>query len=475
MPKWGIEMQEGTIGEWNVREGDSVRKGQPIAQIETDKVVNEVVSDFDTTIVRIVGAVGDTYPVGALLAVTATAPASADEVSEFVRSFRSAAGAEPPAEEAAPDDGPEPAAVPPDPSSPPGTSRANEPAAVVRARAVERSPAISAAAREYAAARSMDVTKIRGSGRTGRITLQDVNQAAKPAPAPRESSPVSIAPVSNTLDGHYASPFAKRLAAEHAIDLSTITGTGPRERISRGDVMGAGGVSMPRTRSRGPQIQRMSATRKAIARQLSMSKSTIPHFYLRVQANMDALLDLRRRLRRDKGAARVPTVNDYFIRAAGISLIRHPDLNVQVHGDEIHRFPTADVSIAVAADRGLITPLVRDADAKTVTEIAAESRILVDRARAGKLQSEDITGGCLTISNLGMLGVEQFDAIISPPQAAILAVGAPRRVATEVPGRMEFASLAWLSLSCDHRAVDGATGAKFLATLRELIEAPEEL
>ena len=239
--------------------------------------------------------------------------------------------------------------------------------------------------------------------------------------------------------------------------------------------MGAGGVSMPRTRSRGPQIQRMSATRKAIARQLSMSKSTIPHFYLRVQANMDALLDLRRRLRRDKGAARVPTVNDYFIRAAGISLIRHPDLNVQVHGDEIHRFPTADVSIAVAADRGLITPLVRDADAKTVTEIAAESRILVDRARAGKLQSEDITGGCLTISNLGMLGVEQFDAIISPPQAAILAVGAPRRVATEVPGRMEFASLAWLSLSCDHRAVDGATGAKFLATLRELIEAPEEL
>ena len=190
MPKWGIEMQEGTIGEWNVREGDSVRKGQPIAQIETDKVVNEVVSDFDTTIVRIVGAVGDTYPVGALLAVTATAPASADEVSEFVRSFRSAAGAEPPAEEAAPDDGPEPAAVPPDPSSPPGTSRANEPAAVVRARAVERSPAISAAAREYAAARSMDVTKIRGSGRTGRITLQTSIRQPSRRP-PRESPALS--------------------------------------------------------------------------------------------------------------------------------------------------------------------------------------------------------------------------------------------------------------------------------------------
>lgn len=461
MPKWGIEMQEGTIGEWNVREGDSVQKGQVLAQIETDKVINEVVSDFEMTIARIVGAVGETYPVGALLAVTSTGPASADEISEFVRTFRSASGAEP-------------AAVLTELSSPSGgAAQEDVPPISARGQTAEPGQAISAAARDYAAARSIDITQIRGSGRAGRITLQDVNQAAKPALASQENDPVSIAPVSSTMDGFYASPFAKRLAVEHAIDLSRISGTGPRGRISRGDVMGVGGISRPR--SRRPQIVRMSATRKAIARQLTLSKSTIPHFYLRVQINMDALLELRLRLRRDKAAEQVPTVNDYFIRAAALALAKNPDLNVQVHGEEIHRFGTADISVAVAADRGLVTPVVRDADSKTVTEIAGESRALIERARAGKLQSDEMRGGCLTVSNLGMFGVEQFDAIISPPQAAILAVGAPRRVATEAAGRMDFANLAWLSLSCDHRAIDGATGAKFLATLRELIETPTEL
>jgi pyruvate dehydrogenase E2 component (dihydrolipoamide acetyltransferase) len=460
MPKWGIEMQEGTIGEWNVREGDSVQKGQALAQIETDKVINEVVSDFDMTIVRIIGAVGETYPVGALLAVTAAGPASADEIGEFVRGFRSASGAEPAVD---PAERPSPSAaenVPP----PAGPGQTGAP-----------SPRISAAARDQADARGVDTTQIRGSGRGGRITLQDVQQAAKPAPAPREAAPVSIAPVSSAMDSYYASPFAKRLAVEHAIDLAAIRGTGPRGRISRDDVMKAGQIAPLRPRSRRPHIVRMSATRKTIARQLTASKSTIPHFYLRTQVNTDALFALRLHLRGDKSSGRVPTITDYFIRAAALALMKNPDLNVQVHGDEIHRFPMADIAVAVAADRGLMLVVVRDAESKTIGEIAGESRVLIERARAGKLQGDEMAGGCLTISNLGMFGVEQFDAIISPPQAAILAVGAPRRVAIDAAGDTAFANLVWLSLSCDHRAIDGATGAKFLATLRGLIEAPDEL
>lgn len=463
MPKWGIEMREGTIGEWNVREGDNVQKGQVLAQIETDKIVNEVVSEFDMTILRIIGATGETYSVGALLAVMSTGPASPEEIGEFILEFQTASGAA--------------LGVPADTTSPPnGAAQGNVPTVTVRSQIGEPTQSISAAAWEFATARGMDITQIPGSGRVGRITLQDVNQATKPMRTPQDSGPVSIMPRSGaTIDDFYASPFAKRLAFEHAIDLSTISGTGPNGRISRSDVISASGISLPRLHARRPQIIRMSATRKAIARQLTISKTTIPHFYLRVQVNMDALLDLRLHLRRAESTTPVPTVNDYFIRAAALGLAKHIDLNVQVHGDEIHRFPTADISMAVAADRGLITPVVRNAESKTVTAIASESRTLIERARAGKLQSDEMTGGCLTVSNLGMFGVEQFDAIINPPQAAILAVGAPRRVATDPDGRLRFASLAWISLSCDHRAIDGATGARFLATLRELIETPTKL
>lgn len=463
MPKWGIEMQEGTIGAWNVREGETVRKGQVLAQIETDKVINEVLSDFDMTIARIVGTVGETYPVGALLAVTATGPASPDEISEFIRSFRSASGTEP-------------AIAASDPSAPIGDigRKIGSPASV-RGPSADTSQTISTAAREYATARGVNITGIRGSGRAGRITLQDVQQSAQPAGPPPQRDPISISPISSAMDAYYASPAAKRLAVEHGIDLATVRGTGPHGRISRSDVMGAGGLSLPRPRSRRPQIVRMSATRKAIARQLTLSKSTIPHFYLRVQINMDALLELRLRLRREKPAVPIPTVNDYFVRAAALALVKNPSLNVQVHGDEIHRFAAADISVAVATDRGLITPVVRDADSKRVNEIADELRALIERTRAGKLMSDEMTGGCLTVSNLGMMGVEQFDAIINPPQAAILAVGAPRRVTVEAPAHIGFASLAWVSLSCDHRAIDGAAGAQFLTNLRESMAAPEEL
>jgi pyruvate dehydrogenase E2 component (dihydrolipoamide acetyltransferase) len=217
----------------------------------------------------------------------------------------------------------------------------------------------------------------------------------------------------------------------------------------------------------------MSPTRKAIARQLTLSKSTIPHFYLRMPVNVDALLVLRAELKRAGGS--VPSVNDYFIRAVALALMAAPDVNVQVHGDQIHRFRDADISVAVAADKGLITPVIRAAQTKSVQGIAAELGAMIERARAGRLRAEEIEGGSFTVSNLGMFGVDQFDAIINPPQGAILAIGAARPFPVERGGGLSVAQVANFSLSCDHRAIDGAVGAAFLKELKTLLETPQRL
>ena len=169
------------------------------------------------------------------------------------------------------------------------------------------------------------------------------------------------------------------------------------------------------------------------------------------------------------------TLLDHAQRATALALCEVPDVNIQVHGEEIHRFPDANIAVAVATDRGLITPVLRAAQAKPVHVLAAELKPLVDRARAGRLRSEDVEGGSFTVSNLGMFGVEQFDAIINPPQGAILAIGAATRQPMERDGAIAFANFAWLSLSCDHRAIDGAVGGRFLAALREMIESPQRL
>jgi len=163
------------------------------------------------------------------------------------------------------------------------------------------------------------------------------------------------------------------------------------------------------------------------------------------------------------------------LRATALALCEVPDVNIQVHGDEIHRFADANIAVAVATDRGLITPVLRAAQSKPVQVLSAELKPLIERARAGRLRSEDVEGGSFTVSNLGMFGVEQFDAIINPPQGAILAIGAATRQPVERDGGIAFATFAWLSLSCDHRAIDGAVGGRFLSALRELIESPQRL
>ncbi len=455
MPKWGIEMTEGTIGQWMLAEGASFARGEVLTLIETDKITNEYEAEHDGLMARILVQEGETRPVGALLAVFAEPGSSPDSASidSFIAGFRPAGAA---------------AEAPPAPApAAPAAAPAPAPAATI-----PPDMAISPAARTLAQAQAVDVSRLMGSGREGRITYQDVAQALAPPPPPRGTTPVDIQPRSTALDHVHASPLARRIAVQQGIDLSGIAGTGPRGRICKADVLALLTPPAPPARP-DVEILPMSPMRKAIARQLTLSKSSIPHFYLRNTVRVDALIAMRARAKAATGEA--PSLNDYLIRACALALAAYPDVNIQVHGDEIHRFAQADIAVAVATDKGLITPIIRGAEAKSVAAISAEMKALAARARSGRLAAEEFQGGSFSLSNLGMFGIEQFDAIINPPQGAILAVGAARQQTTSLDHALAFVTTLSLSLSCDHRAIDGAVGAKFLAELSRLIETPEAL
>lgn len=461
MPKWGIEMTEGTIAEWMVGEGEAITKGQVLCLIETSKITNEVEAEYEAVAHRILVQAGsDAAPVGTLLAVFGDAGASAAEVDAFIAGFR-------PAGEAG--NAPTPAAAPVAVAAPPPPPAP---------RRIETNRPISPEALRYAQDHGIEVDGIDGSGRNGRITLQDVMQAARPAVAPRLGGPL---PAPSEPARIFASPLAVRIAAQHGIDLSGVTGTGARGRICKADVLA---LIPPPAATLGsapfvavdnsPAVLPMDRVRKVVAQRLTAAKQTIPHFYLRMEVRVDALLALRKTANLVLGSK--ASINDYLVRAAGLALTQHPDVNIQVHGDAIHRFPHADIAIAVASPNGLVTPIVRQADRMRVDQIALETRRLIEKAQAGKLGYQDMDGGTFSISNLGMFGIDQFDAIINPPQGAILAVGGiTRAVAEGSGGQPVFESRMALSLSCDHRAIDGALGAQFMATLRGLIEQPEGL
>jgi pyruvate dehydrogenase E2 component (dihydrolipoamide acetyltransferase) len=474
MPKWGIEMTEGTLAEWKVSSGDRVDKGQIIALVETDKIVSEIEAEEPATVARLVAKTGEVYPVGALLAVLGEGPAA--EVDAFVAAFRPSEGsaaALAAAESATALQTPAGTAIPVSSAA----SRANGAAQY----SVPEGLAISPAARELAAAHRVDLDAVKGSGRNGRITFQDVDQATRPAVTRIARGAANIVPPGERAEDFRATPYAKRLARRHSLDLNGLQATGSRGRVGRTDVLRAleqhgvasAGDAAAGERDAPVQVVKMSPMRKAIARQLTVAKSTIPHFYLRAAVRVDALIAMRNREKQTTPEA--PTLNDYFLRAAALALLEVPDVNIQVHDDTIHRFAHADISVAVATDKGLITPILRAADTKSVAEIAMESRLLAERARAGKLRPEEFQGGSFSVSNLGKFGIDQFDAIINPPQGAIVAIGAVRTQPTLQDGALAFASVVNVSLSCDHRAIDGAVGAGFVAALRDLLESPEQL
>ncbi len=474
MPKWGIEMSEGTLAGWQVEEGEPFAKGQVLALIETDKITNEIEAEVDGCLVRLVASEQQTLPVGALLAVLGPPGTSPEDIDAFIAAFKPAGGgAADDAEEKEDADATSGEA----PAAPPTPTKRERPAT-----RIAQGVAISPAARRTAEAAGLAVADITATGRGGRITRQDVDKALAGKRAPVLTGPIE-APGQEQA---FASPLARRLAVLNQLDLAAIEGTGPKGRVCKADVLAlieqSAAGDTPRSRApeqpsagkpspgRGEvEIVPMSAMRRAIARRLSAAKQTIPHIYLRRRVRADRLIAMR------ELAGKPGTINDYLLRACALALREVPAVNVQVHNDAIHRFARADIAIAVATERGLITPIIEAADTLGVADIASRASALAQRARAGKLRPEEFEGGSFSISNLGAFGVESFDAVVNPPQGAILAVGAAAPEPYADDGALRIVPVLHLSLSCDHRAIDGIDGARFLEALAGLIEQPEQL
>lgn len=272
----------------------------------------------------------------------------------------------------------------------------------------------------------------------------------------------------------FASPLARRLASEKGLDLSSITGSGPHGRIVKADVESVRPVSkalVPAIMTGGAEAIPNTTLRKTIARRLTESKQTIPHFYLSVDLDIDALSKLREELNQRAEGFKL-SLNDFVIKACAKALRTVPAANASWTDEATLRYADVDISVAVAAPGGLVTPVIRKADTKSVAQISAEMKALAEKARAGKLMPEDYQGGGFTISNLGMYGIKSFSAIINPPQACILAVGAGEKRPVVRGNALGIATICTVTLSVDHRAVDGVVGAEFLAAFKKSIEDP---
>ena len=400
MPKWGIEMQEGTVTAWQFELGRHVNKGDALLDVETEKIVNSVESPASGTLRRMLAPTHDTLPVGALIAVLSDPDVAEAEIDAFVRDFK-----------------------------------------------------------------PFDASFAEGS------------TAATAAPAAPKEPTAESAPDGATEGEARVSPIAKRLAEKLGIDLSRVTGTGRNGRISKEDVeayaaslqqagssavapAAAAGTALPARR------EKLTSMRATIARRLSESKRDIPHYRLVADLDMDALAGRRAGL--VASGLRI-SINDLLLHAIATALQQHPRLNAQFAGEELLQYDQVDLAVAVATPGGLVTPIVRDAANQSVQQIAAAVRDLAERARAGKLAREEITGGTFTVSSLGMFGVRQFDAIINPPQVAILAIGAMQERPVVRNGALAVGHQVTVSLSSDHRVVDGADAAGFLATLSEFV------
>ncbi len=315
---------------------------------------------------------------------------------------------------------------------------------------------------------------------------EDISALVAGAPAPAAAPqpvPAVLAPVALTSQGGRvkASPLAKKIAAQSGVDLRLVQGTGPGGRVVRRDVeaaatrgVAAAGVTVPA--ATGPEYEDRPLTqiRAAIAKRMPLSKAPVPHFYVTSEVAMDRAWALREELNALEGQPKI-SVNDFVVRAAALTLMTHPEVNASFQGDAIRVFRRAHLGIAVALEDGLITPVLRDCQARSLAQIAVEGRDLAERARARKLRANELSGATFSISNLGMFDVAEFSAIINPPEGAILAVGSVRRVPVVDEAGLGVGRRMLMTLSCDHRVMDGAMGARFLQDLKRLLEEPLRL
>ncbi|MFC7344468.1 pyruvate dehydrogenase complex dihydrolipoamide acetyltransferase [Saccharopolyspora griseoalba] len=410
MPRLSDTMEEGVIANWHKNVGDQVNRGDVVAEIETDKALMELEAFDDGVLEKILVDPGTTVPIGTPIAVLGDGSGSAAEAASSAPAPAAPAEAEAPAAE-------EPASAP------------------------------AAAPAETA------------------------------APAEAGSKPK-------------ASPLAKAVAREKGVDLNAVQGTGPGGRIIRADIEAAASApaapaapsapapsaagSAPAAASEDVEEVPLSNIRKVTAKRLTESKQNAPHFYLTSAIDVTDLMGFRADLNERLQAAGGPkvSVNDLIVKAVATSLRANPSVNVSFAGDKLLQHKRINLGVAVAIDGGLVVPVVSDADRKSVSEIAAESRELAGKARDGKLKLDEMSGGTFSISNLGMFGIEQFSAVINPPEAAILAVGAARDEVQVRDGEFVARKILRVTLSADHRAVDGAVGAAFLQQLTGLLEDP---
>ena len=403
LPRLGQGMEAGTIVKWLKSEGEPVEKGEPLYELDTDKVTQEVEADFSGVVLKIAVQQGEAS-VGQTIAVIG-------EQGEEV------------------------------PSTDDGAAQSAEKPARAPKRDAEREEGRRASVAEDVAPEEQ-VTEVKRRPSDGRVK---------------------------------ASPLARRIARERGVDLLALGGTGPEGRIVAEDVeraaASAPAAAAPAAAAEA-EVEQLSSIRRTIARRLTQAWEA-PVFQLGVTADMARALALREQLlaRQPEGAVR-PTVSDLLTKLCGVALVRHPALNAHFAGDEIRRFPSASIGLAVAAERGLVVPVINECERKSVAEIAAARHDVVERARAGKLQQADLEGGTFTISNLGMFGVERFVAVLNPPQVAILAVGSIEERPVVEDGALVIRPTMELTLTCDHRAVDGGPAAEFLRDVKAFAELP---
>lgn len=442
MPRLSDTMQEGTITQWTKKVGDQVEKGDVLAEIETDKAVMELEAYDSGVLEKILVEPGKPVPIGTPIAIIGSGEGLQEPTGDST------------------------------PHAAPAESKADQPAGAAAA---------SATTPRETTATAAPVT-------TGRETATAAPSVTEPA----SETPPAAPPVSPPLaaDGGRvkASPLARAIAREAGLDLRTVRGSGPGGRVVRADVEAAVAAmraapaatptAAPTAAASKPDVEEIPLTtiRKITARRLTESMQQAPHFYLTRTLNAEPLIDVRARLNAALSSADPDTakisLNDLIVKVAAAALRKHPEVNVSYAGEKLLQHKRIHIGVAVAIPDGLIVPVIRDADTLGIREIAQRTRDLATRARQGKLKPDDIGGSTFTISNLGMFGVDQFTAVINPPEAAILAVGAVREVPVVRDGQLAVGKVMTITLSIDHRALDGATAAGFLADLVTLLENP---